>query len=277
MKDQNLCFIGCGNMGRSLIGGLLADGYRADRLCGIDPNPQQREITQGRFGIEVYEDNPGIVNQADILVLAVKPQQMQAVLTGLAAAVNGARSPLVISVAAGIRIAAIDLWLGHDLAVIRAMPNTPAIIRTGVTGLYANQRATPEHRQQAESLMRSVGAVVWVAVEEQLDIVTALSGSGPAYFFLLMELLERAAAEQGLPAEQARLLTMETALGAARMVMESSHNAATLRQQVTSPGGTTEAALRVLTQGGIEDLIRQALGAARDRSVELADRFGGGA
>lgn len=277
MKDHNLCFIGCGNMGRSLIGGLLADGYRADRLCGIDPNPQQREITQGRFGIEVYEDNPGIVNQADILVLAVKPQQMQTMLTGLTAAVNGARSPLVISVAAGIRIAAIDRWLGHDLPVIRAMPNTPAIIRTGVTGLYANQRATPEHRQQAESLMRSVGAVVWVAVEEQLDIVTALSGSGPAYFFLLMELLERAAAEQGLPAEQARLLTMETALGAARMVMESSHNAATLRQQVTSPGGTTEAALRVLTQGGIEDLIRQALGAARDRSVELADRFGSGA
>lgn len=277
MKDQNLCFIGCGNMGRSLIGGLLADGYRADRLCGIDPNPQQREITQGRFGIEVYEDNPGIVNQADILVLAVKPQQMQATLTGLAAAINGARSPLVISVAAGIRIAAIDQWLGHDLPVIRAMPNTPAIIRTGVTGLYANQRTTAEHRQQAESLMRSVGAVVWVAVEEQLDIVTALSGSGPAYFFLLMELLESAAVEQGLPSEQARLLTMETALGAARMVMESSHTAATLRQQVTSPGGTTEAALRVLTQGGIENLIRQALDAARDRSVELADRFGSSA
>lgn len=274
MKDQNLCFIGCGNMGRSLIGGLLADGYRADRLCGIDQNPQQREITQGRFGIEVYEDNPGIVNQADILVLAVKPQQMQGMLTGLAAAMNGARSPLVISVAAGIRIAAIDRWLGHDLPVVRAMPNTPAIIRTGVTGLYANQRATAEHRQQAESLMRSVGAVVWLAVEEQLDIVTALSGSGPAYFFLLMELLERAAMEQGLPAEQARLLTMETALGAARMVMESSHTAATLRQQVTSPGGTTEAALQVLTQGGIEQLVSKALDAARDRSVELADRFG---
>lgn len=274
MKDQNLCFIGCGNMGRSLIGGLLADGYRADHLCGIDQNPQQREITQGRFGIEVYEDNPGIVNQADILVLAVKPQQMQGMLTGLAAAMNGARSPLVISVAAGIRIAAIDRWLGHDLPVVRAMPNTPAIIRTGVTGLYANQRATAEHRQQAESLMRSVGAVVWLAVEEQLDIVTALSGSGPAYFFLLMELLERAAMEQGLPAEQARLLTMETALGAARMVMESSHTAATLRQQVTSPGGTTEAALQVLTQGGIEQLVSKALDAARDRSVELADRFG---
>jgi pyrroline-5-carboxylate reductase len=274
MKDQNLCFIGCGNMGRSLIGGLLADGYRADRLCGIDPNPQQREITQGRFGIEVYEDNPGIVNQADILVLAVKPQQMRAMLTGLATAMNGARAPLVISVAAGIRIATIERWLGHDLAVVRAMPNTPAIIRTGITGLYANQRATPEHRQQAESLLRSVGAVVWVGMEEHLDIVTALSGSGPAYFFLLMELLERAAVEQGLPAEQARLLTVETALGAARMVMESSHTAATLRQQVTSPGGTTEAALQVLTQGGIEQLVRQALVAARDRSVELADRFG---
>ena len=274
MKDKSLCFIGCGNMGRSLISGLLADGYRTERICAIDPDPEQRDTARSRFGIEVYADNPEIVHQADVLVLAVKPQQMQATLTALAAAMDISQLPLVISVAAGIRVAAISRWLGRDLPVVRAMPNTPAMIRTGVSGLFANQQVGTEHRQQAEALLRSVGAVVWLEEEQHLDTVTALSGSGPAYFFLLMELLEQAAVVLGLPAEQARLLTMETALGAAKMVMESSHSAATLRQQVTSPGGTTEAAIAVLTRGRIDQLVLHALQAARDRSIELADRFG---
>lgn len=273
MKNINICFIGCGNMGRSLIGGILANGHPRDLICGADPSQEQREKVGDLFGITTYADNHQALDNADVIVLAVKPQVMAATVMEVAAALT-AQQPLLISIAAGIRLSAISGWLREELPIIRAMPNTPALIQAGATALFANDRVTQTQRETAETIMRSVGTAVWVDHESLLDTVTALSGSGPAYFFLLMEIMEKAAIDMGLQPEQARLLTLETALGAAKMAMESEQDAGVLRRQVTSPGGTTEAALAVLTQGDIEELFRNALKAAQQRSVELADEFG---
>ena len=273
MKQVQICCIGCGNMGRSLLGGLLANGYPRRLLSGADPDPVQREKIHSLFGIEILADSLQVIEQADIVVLAVKPQLMAATVKTIAAGLVKQR-PLIISVAAGIRLSAISAWLQQDLPVIRAMPNTPALIQAGATALYANAQVAEAQKETAETILRSVGTVVWVDDESLLDTVTALSGSGPAYFFLVMEILEQAAIELGLQPAQARLLTLETALGAAKMALESEQDTGSLRRQVTSPGGTTERALAVLMQGGIEALLRQALRAAQTRSVELADEFG---
>lgn len=274
MKNTRICFLGCGNMGNSLIGGLIADGCNKEFLCGADPDATQRNKLKDRYDIEVYESNAEALAGAAVVVLAVKPQVMQATLTD-SAAILGSSPALIISIAAGIRIASISRWLGTDLPIIRAMPNTPALIRAGITALYGNNRVSNEQRELAETIMRSVGSVLWVDEESSMDAVTALSGSGPAYFFLLMEVLEKAAQELKLPADKARLLILETALGAAKMAVESEFDAAALRRQVTSPGGTTEQALEVLTRGNLENLFLQAVTAARNRSVELAETFGG--
>lgn len=273
MNNVRICFIGCGNMGRSLIGGILANGYPVELVCGADPVAEQRNKTRDAFDIEVYGDNHQALQHADIVVLAVKPQAM-------AATVNDIRSvlvenkPLIISIAAGIRLTAISSWVDENIPIIRAMPNTPALIQAGATALYANDIVTDEQRETAESIMRSVGTAIWVEHESLMDTVTALSGSGPAYFFLIMEALEKSAVEMGLQQDQARLLTLETALGAAKMAIESDQDTGTLRQQVTSPGGTTEQALAVLQEGNIEELFHRALQAAHQRSVKLADEFG---
>lgn len=274
MKNTRICFIGCGNMGNSLIGGLLADGYNRELVCGADPDAKQRHKLKDRYDIEVYESNSEALTGAEVVVLAVKPQMMQATLTGMAGELTR-RSALLISIAAGIRISSINRWLGAVLPIVRAMPNTPALIRAGVTALYGNDMVTTGHRELAESIMRSVGMVLWVDDEASMDAVTALSGSGPAYFFLLMEVLEKAALDLELPPDQARLLILETALGAAKMAVESEYDAAALRHQVTSPGGTTEQALDVLVRGNIENLFLQAVTAARNRSIELAETLGG--
>ena len=273
MKNVNICFIGCGNMGRSLIGGILANGHPGDLICAADPSQEQRDKARDLFGITTYTDNHQALADTDVIVLAVKPQKMAATVSDLAAALTAQQS-LIISIAAGIRLSAISGWLGQELPIIRAMPNTPALIQAGATALFANDQVTQTQRETAETIMRSVGTVVWVDHESLLDTVTALSGSGPAYFFLLMEIMEKAAIDMGLQPEQARLLTLETALGAAKMAMESDQDAGILRKQVTSPGGTTEAALAALEQGGIEELFRHALKAAQQRSVELADEYG---
>jgi pyrroline-5-carboxylate reductase len=274
MKQAQFCCIGCGNMGRSLVGGILANGYPKQLIRGADPDPAQREKIESAFGIKAYGDNLQAVERADIVVLAVKPQLMAETVKSMAPGLVK-QQPLIISVAAGIRSSAITHWLGKVLPVIRAMPNTPALIRAGATALYAGAAVTHEQKETAESIMRSVGAVVWVADESLLDTVTALSGSGPAYFFLVMEILEKTAVSLGLQPEHARLLTLETALGAARMALESEQDTAALRKQVTSPGGTTERALAVLTDGRLEAAFRHALQAARQRALELADEFGG--
>lgn len=260
-------------MARSLAGGLIATGWPTARIILSDPEASQRRAVEGRLKVKTYERNGDVVGRAQILVLAVKPQTMRAVATEIAPLLQAHR-PLVISIAAGIRVGDLERWLKTDLAIVRAMPNTPALVGSGASGLYANRLANERMRAAAESILRAVGVTVWVRDEKFLDIVTALSASGPAYFFLVMEALERAGVAQGLDPETARLLTLETAFGAAKMALEDAEEPATLRARVTSPGGTTERALKVFEQGGLASLFDNAVRAATERARELADLFG---
>jgi pyrroline-5-carboxylate reductase len=269
MNNQRIAFIGGGNMARSLIGGLIADGYDPGLVCAADPSDEQRERLEQDFGIRATPDNADALARAEIVVLAVKPQVMRDVAVALAGTVQD-RRPLVMSIAAGIREPALNRWLGGGVALVRCMPNTPSLVQAGATGLYANPQVSDAQRHAAETVMRAVGLTVWVEDEATLDAVTALSGSGPAYFFLVMEALENAGTELGLNREQARLLSLQTAFGAAKMALESDEDAATLRRRVTSPGGTTERAIGILQQGGLEALFLQALTGARDRCSELS-------
>ena len=269
MKDQKITFLGCGNMGASLISGLIANGHPASSLCGVDPDENQLRRVETRYGIRattgIAEGIPG----ADVIVLAIKPQTVKTALAEVREELQTER-PLILSIAAGIRTGAISNTLGGACPVVRAMPNTPALLRSGATGLYAAAGVSASGREAATHIMQSVGVVVWLEDEALLDVVTAVSGSGPAYFFLVVELLEKIAVDMGLSREQAHLLSVETALGAARMLKEAGEDAATLRQRVASPGGTTERALQAFREGGLEPLLRRALTACRDRSVELA-------
>lgn len=274
MKPSTIAFIGCGNMCRSLMGGLIKDGTAPGQLRGSDPEPAQRDRIRSQLGIEVLDDNVAAARGADVVVLAVKPQVMKQAVASIADVLRR-ETPLVLSIAAGIRMDTIRRWAGVDLPLVRAMPNTPALIGAGASALCAGGNAAPRHRELAEGILRAVGTVVWLDDEALMDVVTALSGSGPAYWFLMMEALEAEAAKLGLPREQARLLTIETALGAARMALESAADPSELRRQVTSPGGTTERALQILEQGGFAELMARALRAARDRSAELADTLKG--
>lgn len=260
-------------MARSLIGGLIADGFDARNIWVADPNEEQRDALRRRFAIHAVTANQKAIEQAEVVILAVKPQVLKEVATDLAQAAQR-RKPLVISVAAGIRTASLETWLGGDLPIVRTMPNTPALVGSGATALYANERVSPPQRSLAESIMRAVGLALWLDDEARMDAVTALSGSGPAYFFLVMEAMESAGRELGLPPETARLLTLQTAFGAAKMALESSEDSATLRARVTSPGGTTERAIQVLQEGKIKELFGKALAAAQERSVELAEILG---
>lgn len=265
-------FIGGGNMARSLIGGLVRAGYPANSLSVADPNESIRTALTADFSIHASNDNQRIADQCDVVVLAVKPQ----VLKGVASAIRiGQRqSQLFLTVAAGIRTASLANWLGADTPIVRAMPNTPALVQSGATGLFANSHVSSDQRDLAESIMRAAGLVQWVEDEAQMDAVTALSGSGPAYLFLVMEAMEKAGQALGLPADTARLLTVQTAFGAAKLALEIEEDPAVLRENVTSPGGTTERAIQVLRDEGLEDLFGKALRAARDRAQELADELG---
>jgi pyrroline-5-carboxylate reductase len=274
MQNPTITFIGGGNMAASLIGGLIADGWEADRIRVAEPDAERRRLLHERYAVRSGPDNRAAVQEARVVVLAVKPQILRDVAEGIADAVTENR-PLVISIAAGVRESDVQRWLGGEAAIVRTMPNTPALVQSGATALYANPRVTDEQRDLAESVMRAVGLTQWVPDEASLDTVTALSGSGPAYFLLVMEALEQAAVELGMEPAQARLLTLQTAFGAAKMALESTDSPAELRRRVTSPGGTTERALQVLEQGGLRALLREAIEAAQARSVELADKLGG--
>jgi pyrroline-5-carboxylate reductase len=266
-------FIGAGNMARSLASGLLNNGWGKDDIVVSDPDPEQRRTIESALGLKTFADNPDAATLAEILVLAVKPQVLGSVATALAQTVQKQR-PLVISIAAGVRIDDLARWLGNDLPIVRVMPNTAALIGSGASGLYANERVSEVMRDQAESILRAVGVATWVSEEYLLDVVTALSGSGPAYFFLVMEAMEQAAIESGLDPAQARLLTLETAYGAAKMALEGHEEPALLRRRVTSPGGTTERAVKVLEEGGLRNLFKEAMQAATRRAQEIADMFG---
>ncbi len=273
MTGSTIAFIGAGNMGRSMAGGLLKSGWDRSRLVLADSDPQQRRAVEHLLGLQVYADNSAAVADADIVVLAVKPQVLRAVAQGLAPVVQQ-KSPLIVSVAAGVRIVDLERWLGGNLAIVRVMPNTPALVGSGASAMFANRRVRAEQRNTAESILRAVGVAVWLPQEALLDVVTALSGSGPAYFFLVMEALERAAIDAGLDSATARLLTLETAYGAAKMALEGGTDPAELRRRVTSPGGTTERAVQVLQAGQVERLFAEAIDAATTRSRELADLLG---
>ncbi len=273
MNDRTITFIGGGNMARSLIGGLVADGYPADRIRVADPSEEHRDELAGRFGIRAYASNEEAADGAEAIVLSVKPQVVKAVAEPLGERIR-AQGSVVISIAAGLREPDIRRWLGGEAAVVRTMPNTPSLVQTGATALYANANVTAEQRNLAESLLRAVGVTEWLDDEALMDAVTAVSGSGPAYFFLLMEMIEDAGVDLGLPREKARLLTLETALGAARMALESDETPARLRERVTSPNGTTHAALSTLEDGGVRALYSRALKAAAKRAQELGDMLG---
>jgi len=273
MNKIKISFIGCGNMGRSLIGGLIANGHPADRLCGSDVDPAQRQTIRDLYDVETLDDNLKAIQGADVVVLAVKPQVVRQTLEPLHAVLDRSQ-PLLLSIAAGIRLQQLARWAGAHLAIVRAMPNTPALIRSGAAALCANRHAGADQRNLAETIMRSVGIITWVEDEMLMDAVTALSGSGPAYYFYMMEIMEQAGMRLGLTRDQARLLTLQTALGAARMALESKDDPAALRRQVTSPGGTTEQALRVLQEGGFPELLAAAMKAAYERADELARSLG---
>ncbi|MHB8746819.1 MAG: pyrroline-5-carboxylate reductase [Gammaproteobacteria bacterium] len=269
MLDITLGFIGAGNMARSLIGGLIADGFAAQAIHVADPDAQQLGNLRGLFPIHTHTDNTRTLDAVDVLVLAIKPQALHTVAVELRDTVQ-ARRPLIITIAAGVRTDDLQRWLGGDVAIVRAMPNTPALVQSAVTALYANDHVSDTQRSHAESVLRAVGMTLWLTDEQQLDAVTALSGSGPAYFFLIMEALEAAGVRLGLDATSARLLTLQTAFGAAKMALESQEDAACLRARVTSKGGTTEQAVKVLEDGGLRRLLEDAVSAACERSRELA-------
>jgi pyrroline-5-carboxylate reductase len=271
MSKTRIAFIGAGNMAASLIGGLRAKGLDAAQIRASDPGEETRARVSAKHGIEVFADNAQAVEGADVIVLAVKPQAMKAVCEALRP--NLKPGQLVVSIAAGITCASMNNWLGAQ-PIVRCMPNTPALLRQGVSGLFATAEVTAEQRQQAQELLSAVGIALWLNEEQQLDAVTAVSGSGPAYFFLLIEAMTAAGVKLGLPADIAAQLTLQTALGAAHMAVSSDVDAAELRRRVTSPAGTTEAAIKSFQANGFEALVEQALGAAAHRSAEMAEQLG---
>ncbi len=270
-QPQRIAFIGGGNMARSLIGGLIARGARPASIAVSEPQAALRSGLAGEFGVQVCEDNAQAVQDADIVVLAVKPQVMRDVCEGLAGRVDNAT---LVSIAAGITCAQIERWTGGARALVRCMPNTPALLGAGATGMYATPATSAAQRDAAQQLLAAVGLCVWIDDEAQMDAVTAVSGSGPAYVFLLAEAMQAAGVEAGLPEEVSRTLVQQTLLGAARMLDESDETAATLRQRVTSPGGTTQAAIERFEIGGLRALVREAILAAKQRGGEMSRALG---
>jgi len=271
MSSTRIAFIGAGNMAASLIGGLRAQGVEADSIRASDPGAETRGKIAAEHGITVFADNAEAVEGADVVLIAVKPQAMKAVCEALRPSLKP--NQLVVSIAAGITCASMKNWLGEQ-PIVRCMPNTPALLRQGVSGLYATEQVNEEQRAQAEQLLSAVGIALWLEEEQQLDAVTAVSGSGPAYFFLLIEAMTAAGVKLGLPREVAAQLTQQTALGAALMATGSDVDAAELRRRVTSPSGTTEAAIKSFQAGGFEALVETALTAAAHRSAEMAEQLG---
>jgi pyrroline-5-carboxylate reductase len=266
-----IAFLGGGNMAGALIGGLLKQGFAARDISAIELSREQRERLAAKYAVHVSNAADGATDKADTLVLAVKPQDMKAALAPIAARVAG---KLVLSVAAGVRLDALSRWLGGHRKVVRAMPNTPALIGAGIAGLYAAPEVDAAERGRAEAILGAVGEVVWVDDERLLDPVTAVSGSGPAYVFWFIEQLERSGAALGLPREAARRLALATVLGAAKLAASSGEPAQTLRERVTSKGGTTEAALKVFEEEKLAERIARAVGAASARGAELGELLG---
>jgi len=274
MTNHHLAILGGGNMGRALIGGLLRRGTRPEHITVGESSPAAREALSADFGVQCIADNAAAVEPASVIVVAVKPQVAGTVLAPLQPALQRAR-PVVISIAAGIRLAALESWCGAGVPVVRAMPNRPALVGAGATGLFAPASVAGAHREVAGRVMQAVGEVIWVGAEDDLDVVTALSGSGPAYFFLLAELLTQGAIDLGLEPAAARRLAIATLHGAGQLAHAGDGDLARMRAEVTSKGGTTEAAVKSFDAADLRGIVARALEAATRRSRELATQFGG--
>jgi len=269
---MKIAFLGGGNMATALIGGLIANGHDASRISVIEMSPAAREKLGARYPVRVTTAPDDAMKGADTLVLAVKPQDMKRALASLGSEVRGA---LVISVAAGITLETLSRWLGGHRKIVRCMPNTPGLIGAGITGLFASSDVSPSERQKAEGILRAVGEVVWLSAEKLIDPVTAVSASGPAYVFWFIEQLAAAAVKLGIPKDDALKLAKHTVLGAARLAIESSDSPETLRKNVTSKGGTTEAALNVFEQEKLAERFIRAVEAASRRGEEMGKEWGG--
>lgn len=264
-----IAFIGSGNIAFNLITGLIQQGYPANRIWATNPSIAKLHRLQTQWGLHISIDNAEAVKQADVIVLTIKPPVVTKVCHELKETLKQ-RSCLIISSAAGITTETMHKALEHQHAIVRAMPNTPVAVGAGVTGLYANQQVKESEKEFTESLFRSVGTVQWVLHEHDLNVITAISGSGPAYFLYFMEALEAAALSQGLSKNVAHLLTVQTALGAAKLALTSEQPFADLRAQITPPNGTTEAAMKVMEYGKITDTIVEAAKAAHSRAEALS-------
>jgi len=270
-SDLKICFIGGGNMATALIGGLAGKLTGAANIHVVDPNADALARLRRQFGVTVANGVDGAIADADVVVLAVKPQQMKEVAAALLPYIG---TQLVLSIAAGIRAADLSRWLGGHDAIVRCMPNTPALIGQGITGMVATAGASEHQKEAAEAIMRSVGATVWLDHEGLIDPVTAVSGSGPAYVFYFIEAMQQAAQEMGLTVEQGTQLAIATFTGAAQLAAQSGEPVSVLRERVTSKGGTTYAALTSMEQSGVKQAIVKALHAAAARGKELGDEFG---
>lgn len=271
MINNKVGLIGGGNMARAIAGGLLRGGMHATDLFIAEPRPEQCDLLrQELYGAMVTEDNTAVASQAEVLLFAVKPQILKAVCVDLASAVRNSR-PLIMSIAAGPRIDDIDRWLGGGNSVVRVMPNQPALIDQGISAMIANRRTGAGPRELAERIMSAVGQVVWVNTESDIDAVTAVSGTGPAYFYLLIDVMIDAGVRFGLDAATARTLAVETARGATALAAAETESMASMIERVRSPGGTTTAAFEQLDAADVRGIFAKAIEAARDRAVELAD------
>lgn len=272
MDYGKVAFVGGGNMTRALAGGMLAAGYEASHILISEPLAEHRDsLLHELQGAVIREDNEQVVGEASCVLLAVKPQILSAVCKPLAATVQRTR-PLVISIAAGVRSSDIDTWLGGGLSVVRVMPNQAALLRLGISGMYANERTTQEQLQVASSIIATTGPVIPVPSEQDIDTVTAVSGTGPAYFYLLVDMLVKVAEDLGLDHDSALALVLETARGAGEMAEQSGETMDTLIARVRSPGGTTAAAFDYIDSTNFRDIFSAAVIAARDRAVELANQ-----
>lgn len=273
-KSPTISFIGAGNMASAIIGGMLDSGFKASNIWASAPNDDHLQSIRKRFGISVTTDNRYCAQQADMVVLAVKPQAMADVCRDIAPIAQNTR-PLMVSIAAGLGTDTLDEWLGGGLPIARVMPNTPSLVGKGAAGLFANDSVSSAQKEMVQSVFEGIGIAVWVEDEALLHGVTALSGSGPAYFFLMLESLEAAATEAGVNSETARQLAIQTMAGAAEMAAKSEHDPAQLKKNVMSPNGVTEQAIHTFEEGGMRDLVKKAYNSAYKRSEEMAKELAG--
>lgn len=273
MNDCKIAFLGAGNMALSLIGGLTASGFDPQHIHVADSDPLRLTTLTKTYSVLTFDNNNKAIQSCDVIIAAVKPHQLQDLIKQIAP--HWKTGTLLLSIAAGIRLDDLARWLNQpNPAIVRSMPNMPALIQAGATALYANSYVSPKQHELADLILRSVGLTIWVNDETQIDAVTALSGSGPAYFFFVMEAMEAAAIKLGLDAETANLLCLQTAFGSAKMALESDETTVSLRARVTSPSGTTEQAISELEDGGLSSLFENAMTAATLRSRELAKQLG---